>query len=239
MESGEAARGSLREIVYALMRTAVLDGQLQPGAPLSEIALAQRFNTSRSPVREALGRLEQEGYVLRKPNGRAIVAPLDTEELWNLYQVRAALEGLAARLATPHLTGLALDEMAGHLERMREHSVAGDIDASLAAGGRFHDVVSRHCANQPLREMVESVRERIKRYRRLIASLRDRDLRIGEHAAILKAFEKRDAGTAEAAMREHILRSAETLRAGLGTAPAFASVEQRPSGRRSGGRRNP
>lgn len=220
----EASQGSLREVVYVRLRTALLEGELQPGEALSEVALAQRFSTSRSPIRDALGRLEQEGYVVRKPNGRGVVAPLDTKELCDLYQVRAAVEGLAAGLAVPHLTGLALDELARHLDRMRACSLAGDIDASLEAGARFHDVVCRHCPNLPLREIVESVRTRIKRYRQVIAGLRDRDVRIGEHVAILRALEQRDAAAAEKAMREHVLRSAATLMAGVDMTPAMAGA---------------
>lgn len=209
----ESARRPLRDSVYLQLKESILDGELEPGCHLSEIRLAQRFETSRSPVREALGRLEQEGHVLRKPNGRIIVAPLNAEELWHLYQVRAWVEGLAARLAAPRLTGIALDEMAAHLDRMRECSLAGDLAGSLKAGGLFHDVILDHCSNDPLREMIQSLRARIRRYRRAIARTRDQDARVGEHAEILDALLRRDADEAETAMKKHILDSAESLSA--------------------------
>ena len=207
----EAGRGPLREAVYLQLRRAIIEGELKPGDPLGEISIAQQFRTSRSPVREALGRLEQEGYLVRKSNGRGIVAPLDKSELWNLYQVRAAVEGLAARLATPYLTGLAIESMEGHLNEMREHALAQDVEASLRAGGNFHDILLDHCPNKPLREIVELVRTRIQRYRQLVATLRDREVRVGEHRAILRALSRRDELAAEAAMQKHILRSAEDI----------------------------
>ena len=210
-EHEESARRPLRDSVYSQLRRAILDGEFAPGRDLSEIGLARQFETSRSPIREALGRLEQEGHVLRKPNGRIIVAPLDAEELWHLYEVRASVEGLAARLAAPRLTGLALDDLAAHLDRMRECSLAGDISGSLEAGGLFHDVILDHCSNGPLREIVEAVRARIRRYRPVIASTRNQDARTREHAEILNALLRRDADGAEAAMKLHVLRSAESF----------------------------
>jgi DNA-binding GntR family transcriptional regulator len=224
-EQEERTRTPLRDSVYSQLREAILEGEFEPGRELSEVGLAQRFETSRSPIREALGRLEQEGHVLRKANGRAIVAPLDAEELSNLYEVRAWVEGLAARLAAPRLTGLALDQMSAHLDRMRACGLAGDIPGSLEAGGNFHDVVLDHCANDPLREIVERLRAHIKRYRRVIASNRHQNARASEHAEILDALVRRDADGAEAAMKRHILRSAEWFTAEL--KPAHSSLKGR------------
>ncbi len=209
--NGELSRGPLRDSVYLSVRRDIMEGVLRPGCALSEIGIARAHRTSRSPVRDAFGRLEQEGFVLRKPSGRVIVAPLDTRELQNLYEVRASVEGLAARLATPNLTGFALDDLARQLERMQAFSQAGDLPASLEAGGRFHDIISRNCANPPLIEIIEAIRGRIKRYQRIIADARQKNLRVREHRMILTALNKRDAAGAEAAMRDHILRSASAI----------------------------
>lgn len=207
----DQSRAALRENVYSEIKRGVLDGELQPGQALSEITTARRFMTSRSPVREAMNRLEQEGYLLRKASGRVIVAPLDAQELWNLYLVRASVEGLAARLASPRLTGLALDQLSEHLELMDETSRRGDLGLSLEAGGRFHDTISRHCGNPPLIDVIEGIRGKIKRYQRMIATARHKSLRIREHRDILSALDKRDADSAERLMREHILRSAQSV----------------------------
>lgn len=201
----------LRENTYSTLKASILDGTIRPGTPLSEIGLAQQFQTSRSPVREALGRLEQEGYVSRKVNGRIVVTILDETELEQLYEVRSALEGLAAARAAKRVNGLMLDELAERVRQMSERASAGDVAGSLSEGERFHEIILESSGNVPLRNMVRGLRSQINRYRSAIAVRRNQRARAQEHKKILKALETRDPETAERAMRDHIEQSAQSL----------------------------
>lgn len=205
---------ALRHEAYEALKRAIVEGTIEPGAQLSEPQLAERFEVSRSPVREALGRLEQEGFALRQPNGRLQVAPLDIEELEQLYVLRANVEGLATRLAAAHLSTSDLERMADTLKRMEKAATAGDIEVSLGEGGRFHDSILDHCGNKPLMEVVLNVRLRIDRFRKIIASQRDQTVRIAEHWRIYQALYERDAEAAGKAMTEHIGHSAEAVLTG-------------------------
>lgn len=204
-------RRSLRDEAYAVLREALIDGRLSPGTALSEPQLAAMLETSRSPVREALGRLEMEGFVERSSTGRLRVAPLNLDELEQLYVLRADIEGLAARLATPHVTMRDLDSMAATIEAMETKARAGNIAGSLEAGAAFHSAIQSRCGNRPLVETIDTVRLRIVRYRSLIASVRGQDVRVSEHRAVLQAMVDRRPDLAEQAMVEHVSRSAQTI----------------------------
>jgi DNA-binding GntR family transcriptional regulator len=202
---------SLRDEAYDELRRGIVSGGLRPGQQLSELQLAAQFQISRSPIREALGRLELEGFAIRRPNGRVYVAPLDIAELEQLYAVRATVEGLATRLAAPRLTTDDLDEMTADLQEMEALAERGDIDGSLTRGAEFHDVILGACANEPLVEIIAGLRLRISRYRTMIATTRNQQIRIAEHRDILDALYARDAKGAEAAMIRHIEESADII----------------------------
>jgi DNA-binding GntR family transcriptional regulator len=206
------AKQSLSEEAYAEIRNALVAGEYLPGQRLSEPELALRFNTSRSPIREALVRLEHEGFIERLPSGRMRVAELDIGYLSQLYVVRANLEGLAARLAAPLLRTVDLDEMSRSVEEMERAVKKGDARRAIAAGQQFHDVLMRECGNEPLVSLLTALRARISRFRALVASLGDYDPeRVVEHRRILKALYQRNAEQAEAETIRHVDRSAAVL----------------------------
>lgn len=202
------SKKSLREEAYLRLREAIIKGSLAPGQQLGEPQLASEFQTSRSPIREALGRLEQEGFVTRKPNGRLYVAPLDEDELRHLYEIRANLEGLAAELAIPCLTAKDLERLELQLHCMQKHAAKKDIDLSLEYGEAFHGLILEASGNPPLIEIVVGLRLRIRRFRRVIGSTRSSDVRIAEHQAILDALRNFDGPAARKAMENHIRGSA-------------------------------
>lgn len=207
-----AARPSLAEEAYREIRDALLSGEIEPGQRLSEPELALRFNTSRSPVREALFRLEHEGFVDRLPSGRLRAASLDVAYLEQLYVVRADLEGLAARLAAPLLRTVDLDAMMRSIEEMDGAVSNGDAAGAIAAGEKFHDVLMRECGNAPLVALLAGLNARISRFRAVVASLGRYDPdRVLEHRRILQALYERNADLAQAAMIEHVSRSAAVL----------------------------
>lgn len=204
-------RRALGAEVYETLRAALVDGRLAPGAPLSEPQIAERLETSRSPVREAVGRLEAEGLVERTSTGRLRAARLDPGELEQLYVFRATIEGLAARLATPRMTMQDLDAMAAMIERMETLADAGDMSGSLEAGAAFHAMIQTRCENAPLVETIETVRLRIVRYRSIIAAARPREMRVSEHRAVMEAMLDRDPMRAEQEMKRHVEASAQSV----------------------------
>lgn len=207
-----ASKGSLADDAYTAIRKSLLLGEFKPGRRLSEPELALRFGTSRSPVREALMRLEHEGFVQRAPSGYVRVKALDVSEFEQLNVVRGNLEGLAIRLATPRLRTMDLEEMSKKLNEMEHWVAKGDPVRATAAGSEFHDVIARECGNQLLVEMLSTLRARITRFRTLVASMGEYDMeRIAEHRRILKALYQRKAQPAEEGMIRHVTCSAETF----------------------------
>ena len=210
--AGSADKQSLAEEAYREIRDALLSGAFEPGQRLSEPELALRFHTSRSPIREALSRLEHEGFTERLPSGRVRVAALDVAYLEQLYVVRANLEGLAARLAAPLLRTVDLDEMKRSVDEMERAVNNGDASGAIAAGQQFHDVLMSECGNEPLVSLLTGLKGRIGRFRALVASLGDYDVdRVLEHRRMLQALYERDADRAEAEMISHVDRSAAVL----------------------------
>lgn len=225
-ELGPIPKRSLREEAYHGLRRAIVSGALQPGAQLTEPQLARQFQISRSPIREALHRLQQEGFAVRRPNGRIFVAPLDAQELEQLYAVRAVNEGLAASLAASSITDGDIAAMEHHLEEMRRLATEGDVDGSLQAGQSFHDVILERSGNVPLVEIVRGLRLRISRFRTMIAAGRDQESRAAEHREILEALRSRDRVHARCATERHIHQSAASVLNRLGDAGDIASEDQ-------------
>ena len=200
---------SLKSETYTLMRKALIEGTFKPGQRLSEPELALRFGTSRSPVREALSRLEQEGFIDRAASGYVRVKELSIADFQKLYALRACVEGFAVRLATPRLRTLDLEEMNCKLDEMERCIKRGNVARAVTAGKNFHNVVARECGNELVVELLGNLRARISRFRILVASLGNYDMeRINEYRRILKAMYQRDPQRAEAEMIQHVERSA-------------------------------
>ncbi|MCU1437044.1 MAG: hypothetical protein JWP66_131 [Naasia sp.] len=192
--------------VHDVLREAIIEGRLPPGSRLSVPLLAQQFSVSRSPVREAVQRLVQEGLAKEEPHRGAAVARLRPEELVPLYEIREALEGMAARLVAEHARQ---DELA-HLSAAYEaHASAlgrGEASRHVGLDLNFHAALRAASHNEELQRYLERVQGKI-----AIAMLGGRPQEwskqaIVEHRAILDAVLARDPDAAEAAARAHIRR---------------------------------
>ena len=203
------AKQSIAEGAYSRLRRELIQGVFKPGQRLSEPELALRFGTSRSPIREALVRLEYEGFIERSPAGQARVKSLDISEFEQLYVLRATVEGLATRLATPRLRTIDLDEMGRKIDEMEQCIKNSSASGAIAAGKAFHEVITKECGNPLLVEILVGLRARIDRFRLLVASVGEYDIeRINEYRRILKALYQRDPKKAETEMIRHVDRSA-------------------------------
>jgi len=197
-------RGQTRD-AYALILEAIDQGTYRPGDRLVESELADRFGVSRTPIREALQRMETQSLLAR--DGRSlIVASLDHTQLSELYIVRGELEGLAARLAARHATPEEVRVLRDMLEGDR--ALAGDPQALSRANRRFHRQIHLASHNRFLVQQLDLVHRSMALLATtsLSADGRGRGT-IEEHEAIVRAIEAEDGDAAYAALREHISRA--------------------------------
>ncbi len=190
---------TLEEYVAHRIREAILKGYFKPGERLDQTELAELLGVSRSPVRDALRRLAAEGLVTMHPHRGAVVAELSPEELEEIYLIRRVLEGLAARLAVPHLDEEDLGALREILERMDETE---DADEWIDLNYRFHHTLYR-AANRPrLLSIIDTLRNTVAPYiRQYIATPEYRAKAQASHWRIYQACA---AGDAEAAERETV-----------------------------------
>jgi DNA-binding GntR family transcriptional regulator len=205
-------RPALRDQVYQELRRAILSGPISPGSVLVQEQLAEQLGISRTPVRDALDRLANEGLVIRSNGGRVQVAPLSIAELREKYEVRQALEGLALRLAAEHLDEGAMAKLEALIQTMRVAAERHDHPLVTEAGNKFHDTIIAACSNKYLIQLLTSLNDSIRRYRQLAADLPGRAAEnIQEHEQIYLAMAMGDFVLAEQRMEHHIAHSQQSL----------------------------
>lgn len=187
----------------------ILDGELPVGSPLVERTLADRLGVSRTPVREAIFRLEREGLVQVVEGRGAFVASYTIDDLIEIYQMREGLEPVAARLSCPHLSDQDLEYHETQLKRYRADPKLREQDPGdwRRLGRDFHNMFIHGCNNNRLIRVMESMRNQVELFRglgRVLAPRNDMKTSIEEHWEILQAFKKRDAQRAENSVRLHL-----------------------------------
>jgi DNA-binding GntR family transcriptional regulator len=205
--TSELPRG---ERAYEFIRDAIQQGRLKPGDRLREIELAEQIGLSRTPVREALARLEADGVIANDPVRGLTVTRLDYNMVSELYVMREILEGTAARLAAQHASEVELDILA---EICAQYAQCEGDPAALAAKNRqFHDALYRCSHNRYLLKMLSALHDAMALLGdTTLTNLERVEKTLEEHAAIIAAVTERDADRAERVTREHI-RSAQKLR---------------------------
>jgi DNA-binding GntR family transcriptional regulator len=197
-------RRPLRDEAYLSLRRAILSGDFKPGDRLVEREVAGKLDLSRSPVREAFRRLEQEGLVSVNRQGLFVqaVAPSEVEEL---YLIRQHLESLVARLAARNYSVEYRPRLEEVFSSMTAAGESGDQEHIVAEGARFHSLLAEIAGNHRLAKLTASIVEEIDRFRRLnLAEGPRTQLVLGEHRRILDAVIAGDEDGAAAVMVEHI-----------------------------------
>ena len=195
----------LRDVVFQTLRQAILSGKLQPGERLMEIHLARELGVSRTPVREAIRKLELEGLVNMIPRRGAVVGEITRTDLEDVLEVREALEELAVRKACENMTEEDIQALKAAADKFRKCVENEDLMASAQADVSFHEIISEATGNRRLIQILNNLREQIYRYR--LENLKDKKaypILIREHSAILKALENKDVDAATEALRGHI-----------------------------------
>lgn len=203
--------GSRAELAYTNLRAAIHGGRFAPGERIREAEVAQWLGVSRTPVRDALKRLESDGILTSAPRRGLIVAQLDQQQVSELYAVRDVLEGLAGRLAAQHATSAEVAAMRDLLER-QARTRADDLPGLTRLNQLFHEVVSRAARNRYLSSVLDSFQSSLALLPGTTYSAPTRPAgALKEHTDIVDAIEKRDAERAEHLARQH-MRAAERIR---------------------------
>jgi DNA-binding GntR family transcriptional regulator len=187
------------------LRDAILDARFTPGTRLRQTDLADRLAISRTPIREALGRLQQEGLVELLPGGGLRVPVLDLDEAAELYDLREVLDGLAARLAAARATPAVLARLERALARMRQCLERQDANQWFGAHVAFHDEIFRASGHARLGSFAGLVRLSIRRFHPLLLKTPRRlEAAFREHREIHEAIAAGDGQRAERLARAHI-----------------------------------
>ncbi len=207
----------LRDVVFNTLRNAILTGELQPGERLMEIKLADKLGVSRTPIREAIRKLELEGLVVNTPRKGAEVANISEEDLHDVLEVRCTLEALAIDLACDKMSEETLQELADNINYFKNAmgSEAATEIASTDVG--FHDIIYKSTGNKRLIQILGNLREQMYRYR--LEYIKDHDSWnriLTEHTSIYECIKKRDKEAATKAILAHIDNQEASIRGKMG-----------------------
>ncbi len=209
---------TMQDIVFTTLREEILAGRLRPGERLNSIRLARRLGVSRMPVREALGRLASAGLVEYVPHRGAFVKKLSIEEVIEIYYIRAALEGVAARLAARNLSRSEIARLVKLCGEMERRLTGGNDAEILDINQEFHCMIYRAAHSPRLEELIMQYYQHSSQYRTLGLDLPGRyDEILAEHRNIARALAARDPECAEVAAREHHLNTARRIARSVGS----------------------
>ncbi|MEQ3552239.1 GntR family transcriptional regulator [Pseudonocardia nematodicida] len=198
-------RTLLRDQAFRTLRTAIVDGTLEPGERLNDAEICEWLGVSRTPVREAVARLEQIGLVTVRPGSSTTVSALDVRATVEAQAVAAAMHELAAREAVPVLAPADLDAMVAANDGFAAALTAGEIDAAIAADDAFHGVLVRRCGNRRVTSVLDDVTPLLRRMERVrFSSLTGRSS-VAQHARIVELARDGDADGAARANRDNWL----------------------------------
>lgn len=202
-----AERG-LNQQAYEEIRRRILEGELLPSSPLSEHQLAATMQLSRTPVREAIKRLEKEGLVRSIPNRGTFIAELSAHDIMEIYQVRERLEGLAARIAAEQMPVTDMQALEHEVALTTALAAEGRIGEIFQSDIRLHKLIIAATHNSRLSAILATLDDQMYRVRAILPRSPDwLEAALREHTAIVERIKARDGKGAEQAMEEH-LRSA-------------------------------
>lgn len=195
----------LRDVVFNTLRKAILTGELKPGERLMEIHLANRLGVSRTPIREAIRKLELEGLVIMIPRRGAEVAQITEKSLKDVLEVRRALDALCAELACERITQEELQSLKVACEEFARATRTKDATVIAEADVAMHDIIVKATGNARLIQLINNLSEQMYRYRfEYIKDESRHDNLVEEHRMIYDSIVRKDKEAAAAAARMHI-----------------------------------
>ncbi len=206
----------LREVVCDALREAIRDGLLAPRERLMEIRLAEELGVSRTPIREAIRKLEQEGFVVMIPRRGAYVADISIKDISQVFEIRGALEELAAALAAERITENELEYLERMVVEIRTHIENKNMEKIVEADVNFHEVLYKASRNERLVEIINNLREQMLRFRSYSMNQPGRlNKTWEEHRLMVEAIAARDAEKARAIAGMHMENAEKVLLEGI------------------------
>ncbi|WP_110954263.1 GntR family transcriptional regulator [Anaerosinus massiliensis] len=202
----------LREVVCETLREAIRGGVLKPGERLMEIQLAEELGVSRTPVREAIRKLELEGYVIMMPRRGTYVANLSIRDVNEVFEIRTSLDSLASGLAAERITDEELERLERLLVLIGEYIEQNDMEKIVETDTEFHDILYQASRNTRLVGIIYNLREQLTRFRSTSMSYPGRlKETLEEHRQMVEAIAQGNVELAQKAAEHHMEKSEQTL----------------------------
>ena len=202
----------LRDVIFDTLREAIIVGELKPGERLMEVQLAKKMGVSRTPVREAIRKLELEGRVEMLPRKGAHIADLSVKDIMDLLEERASLDGLATSLSASRISEDEIKELKHIHSQFINYVEKENLQGSIKKDVEFHDIIYRSSRNDKLIQISNNLREQIQRFR--VIYIKDysssREL-IREHNEIIDAISSRSSDMAMKSAQSHIKKQEEAI----------------------------
>jgi DNA-binding GntR family transcriptional regulator len=217
------------EHVYEYLRDTILTGRLRGGERIDQDVVARQLGVSRMPVREAIRRLDSEGFVTSRRNRGALVTALGPDEMLELFEMRSVLEALAVSLAVPRIDAAVMTDLEDRVRRMRRAEAR--IGAWIEIHEALHDAVTRLAGRPRLAAAIRNLRHAVAPYLRLyLSAYRYAEMPGFEHETLLEAIRTGDPARAGDTMREHIMSAASGVVEFVRKSEVIASPRRRLRG---------
>jgi DNA-binding GntR family transcriptional regulator len=203
----------LREHVYASIKGAIIGGEFEPGKRLIEEKLAEDMKTSRTPVREAIQKLEKEGLIYRLPRGGFAVKGVSEDEVEEVFGLRGILEGYAGFLATARMEAEELKALEEVIAREEQCLQSMNVEEFIRLDGEFHDVLYKAAKNNRLYGILNDLRDYMYRYRVIILRYqRKPQLAVQDHKEMVSSIKSKNARQVEKLVRKHMTRGKDIIK---------------------------
>ena len=204
----------LRDVVFNTLREAILKGELKPGERLMELQLAAKLGVSRTPIREAIRMLEQEGLAVTIPRKGAEVAKMTEKDMEDVLQIREALDELAAKIACEQISEEQLEELVATMHEFEESTKTDNVKKIAEADVKFYDIIYQSTGNPKLVNMLNNLREQMYRYR--VEYLKDENnypTLMKEHKDIVEGLVRKNKTQVTETMHQHVKNQAVAVKA--------------------------
>lgn len=202
--------GHIRDSVFSIIRSAILNGKLEPGERLVERDIAEQLGISRTPVREAIRQLEREGLVTHIPRKGVVVSGFSKADVMEIMAIRAVLEGLICSTAAVKIRARDLERLESILRQMQDEHTKGNHKKLNQLNNRFHDIIYRAAESPRLYDLLSNLREYINRFAQIAYTKPGRiEEALIEHGKIVQTLRNHDSHEAEEAAKQHVEKSSE------------------------------
>jgi len=202
---------SLADQVFEKLEHDILVGNYRKGEVFTELKLAEILGVSRTPVREALRRLEQEGIIKMSTKG-AVIVGISTEDISDIYEMRIRIEGYAARLAAERASDEEIKELFDVVDLQEFYIIKGDNDQTIACDSNFHSVLYRMSGSMPVHSTLSELHKKIVKFRKASIEQSERAKKsLGEHKAICGAIASHNGDLAEELTVAHIINARDNI----------------------------